>query len=173
MIQVVINNVLRFLIFTFLQVGIIQYINFGTYIIPLLYVLPILMLPFETPRIAVLIICFVQGVIIDDFYNQQGLHSAATVFLGFLRPFVLKLLSPREGYDNLVKPTVHYMGPAWFFTYAGFLILCHHLVYFYLEIFRFSEFFPTLLRVILSSIGTLVFVLIFQFLFYRNEKNIA
>ena len=173
MIQVVINNVLRFVIFTLLQVGIIQYINFGNWFIPLLYVVSILMLPFETPRMSVMIIWFVQGLIIDSFYDQQGLHAAATVFLGFLRPVVLKLLAPREGYDNLVKPTVHYMGPAWFFTYAGFLILSHHLVYFYLEMFRFSDFFSTLGRAISSSVATLVLVLIFQFLFYRNEKNIA
>lgn len=173
MVQVVINNVLRFAVFTLLQVSIIQYINFGNWFIPLLYIISILMLPFETPRVAVLLICFAQGLIIDIFYNQQGLHSAATVFLGFLRPSVLKLLAPREGYDNLVKPTVHYMGAAWFFTYAGFLILCHHLVYFFLEMFRFSEFFSTLSRAMLSSAATLLLVFIFQFLFYRNEKNSA
>jgi hypothetical protein len=171
--QVLINNILRFVIFTFLQVSIIQYINFGNYFIPLLYVISILMLPFETPRVLVLLICFAQGLVMDIFYSQPGLHSGATVMLGFLRPFVLKLLSPREGYDNLVKPTVHYMGSAWFFTYAGFLILCHHLFYFYLEMFRFSEFFSTLSRAFLSTIATIVFVFIFQFLFYRNEKNIA
>lgn len=171
--QVLINNILRFVIFTLLQVSIIQYINFGNWFIPLLYIISILMLPFETPRVVVLLICFAQGLIIDIFYNQQGLHSGATVLLGFLRPYVLKLLAPREGYDNLVKPTVHYMGSAWFFTYSGFLILCHHLFYFYLEMFRFTEFFQTLARAFMSSIATLVLVFIFQFLFYRHEKNIA
>ena len=40
-----------------------------------------------------------------------------------------------------------------------------------LEIFRFNEFFTTLLRVILSTIGTFCFVYVVQFLFYKTDKN--
>jgi hypothetical protein len=79
-------------------------------------------------------------------------------------------MSPREGYDITLKPTVDDMGLQWYITYAGSLILIHHFFFFYLEVFRFSEFFRTFLKVILSSIGTFVLVYLMQFLVYVKRK---
>jgi hypothetical protein len=130
MAQLVLGNILRFLFFTLLQVSIIQYVNFGSWCTPQLYVISALLLPFETPRIAVLLICFAQGLVIDVFYDQQGLHSGAMVFMGFLRPFVLNLIAPREGYDVLLRPSTNYMGFSWFLMYSSLLVFSHHLFYF-------------------------------------------
>ena len=44
----------------------------------------------------------------------------------------------------------------------------HHFVLFYVEVFRFTEFFSTLLRVGLSSLVTIIFILISQFLFGKT-----
>lgn len=173
MISDIISNSLRFIIFTLLQVLIIQHINLGTYFIPMVHVLIILLLPIQLGRVPVLFICFTLGLIIDAFYNQQGLHSASMVFLGFLRPIVLSALAPREGYEDFMKPTVQSMGFGWFATYAGLLIFGHHLFFFYAEIFGFNEFWSTMLRVICSTVATFVLILIFQYLFYRNEKVTA
>jgi rod shape-determining protein MreD len=173
MVGLITSNILRFLVFTLLQVLIIQNINLGTFFIPMLHLIIILLLPFQLTRVPVLFICFVLGLILDAFYNQQGIHSAAMVFMGFLRPFVLKALAPREGYGDFMKPTVHSMGLAWFATYSGILIFGHHLFFFYMELFRFNEFWSTMLRVICSSVSTFVLILIFQYLFYRNDKIVA
>ena len=105
------------------------------------------------------------------FYDTAGIHAASCTMIGFLRYFILKLLSPREGYDVGLSPTIESMGSLWFITYAFIIIFIHHLFVFYLEIFRFNEFFNTLLRVILSSIGTFVFVYIIQFLFNKSNKT--
>ena len=92
--------------------------------------------------------------------------------MAFARYYILKYMSPREGYDAILKPTVDDMGLQWFITFAGSLVLIHHFFFFYLEVFRFSEFFRTFLRSILSSIGTFLFIYLIQFLFftitYRN-----
>lgn len=173
MISLVLSNILRFVVFTLLQVLIIRYINFGTYFIPMLHVIIILLLPLQLSRVPVLFICFVLGLILDAFYDQQGLHSAALVFMGFLRPFILKMLAPREGYDDLMRPTVQSMGLGWFATCSGILIFAHHFFFFFAEMFRFNEFWSTMLRAFCSSIATFVLVLIFQYLFYRNEKLAA
>lgn len=170
MINDVIKNSVRFLILILLQVLIVQNIRLGPYVILLPYVLFILLLPFETPKLWVLIIAFFTGLVIDMFYDTAGIHAAACTMIGFLRYYVLKLLSPREGYDVGLSPTIESMGSLWFITYAFIIIFIHHLIVFYIEIFRFNEFFNTLLRVILSSIGTFVFVYIIQFLFNKSNK---
>jgi hypothetical protein len=166
------KNILRIVILILLQVLIVQNINLGSYIILLPYVLIIIIIPFETPRLLLLFISFLTGVCIDYFYDSSGLHASACTLMGFSRYYVLKFISPREGYDAGVQPTVEDMGLAWFLSYAGTLIIIHHLCFFYLEAFRFTEFFRTLLRVILSSVGTFAFIYLLQFLFYRNKKRV-
>ncbi len=167
----VIKNILRFILLVFMQVLIIQNINLSGYIILLPYVMIILMMSFETPKLVVLFTSFLLGVCIDYFYDSSGLHASACTIMGFARYYVLKYVAPRDGYDVGVKPTVEDMGLEWFIRYAGTLILIHHFFLFYLEIFRFSEFFYTLLRVILSSIGTLSLIYLIQFLFFSNNRR--
>ena len=165
------KNIFRLVILILLQVLIVQNMNLGNYIILLPYVLIIIIIPFETPRLLILFISFLVGVIIDYFYDSSGLHASACTAIGFSRYYVLKFISPREGYDAGVQPTVEDMGLAWFLSYAGTLVLLHHLIFFYLEAFRFADFFKTLFRVILSSAGTFVFIYLLQFLFYTNKKR--
>ena len=165
------KNIFRFILLVFLQVLIIQNINLSSYIILLPYVLVILMLPFETPRLFVLFISFLLGVCIDYFYDSSGIHSAACTFIGFFRHYVLKYFSPRDGYEVGLKPTIRDMGINWFLNYIAILIFSHHFLLFYLEVFRFSEFFSTLLRIILSSMGTFGLVYIIHLLIYNNQKK--
>lgn len=171
MINEIIRNMVRFLALLLLQVLIVQNIRLGPYVILFPYVLFILLLPFETPKLAVLAIAFVTGLSIDVFYDTAGLHAATCTLIGFLRYYILKLLAPREGYDAGLTPTIESMGPVWFSTYSALIILIHHLCFFYLEIFRFNEFFSTLLRVVLSSVCTFALVYVIQFLFYSPRKN--
>ncbi|HMT30864.1 MAG TPA: rod shape-determining protein MreD, partial [Bacteroidia bacterium] len=62
-------------------------------------------------------------------------------------------------------------GFTWFLIYAASLTLIHHSVLFYIEVFRFSEFFSTFLRVILSSLATLVVIMISQYLFGKSVND--
>jgi len=164
-------NILRFIILILLQVLIVRNINLGTYFIMLPYVLFILSLPFETPRLLILGISFFTGLTIDLFYSTPGLHASACTSMGFARYYVLKFVAPRDGYDVVVQPTIEDMGLEWFLKYAGVLIFVHHFLFFYLEVFRFDEFFRTFFRVILSTIGTFLLVYLIQFLFYAKKLN--
>jgi hypothetical protein len=63
------------------------------------------------------------------------------------------------------------MGLAWFLSYAGTLVVIHHFFFFNIEVFRFSEFFRTFFRAVLSSIGTFGLIYLLQFLFFTNRKR--
>jgi len=167
----IIKNIIRFILLVLLQVLVIQNIHLGSYIILLPYVMVIILLPFETNKIVVLLLSFLLGVVIDYFYDSSGLHAAACTTLGFSRYYVLKYISPRDGYESGVSPTLEEMGLEWFLRYAGTLVLVHHITLFYLEVFRFSEFFSTLFRVILSSVGTFALIYLIQFLFFTRLRR--
>lgn len=171
MIELLARNAFRFVVLIIFQVLILNNVQLGGFINPYLYVLFILMLPIETPGWLLLLLSFAIGLSVDLFENTAGMHTSASVFMGFCRPYILRMISPREGFDRGSKLTIQKFGITWFLTYAGILIVLHHLALFYLEMFRFSGFFSTLLRVILSSVFTLGLVVITQFLFNRIKKN--
>ena len=150
---------------------IIKNIELGRFINPFVYVLFILMLPFETPKWLLLVASFILGITIDMFYDTAGMHAAACVTMAYIRPGILKLFSPRDGYEFGTQPSIQYLGIPWFLSYAGILVVIHHLILFYIEIFRFSEFFSTFFRVIVSSIFTLLLVVISQYLFQRKKEQ--
>lgn len=165
----VLRNIFLFFLLVIFQVLIVKNLNFGVYFIVLPYILFIISLPFETPRLLVLALSFVGGLILDMFYNTPGLHASACASMGFARHYVLKFISPRDGYDPAIEPCVEDMGAQWFIKYSAVLIIVHHFLFFYLEVFSFSEFFRTLLRIILSSIGTFIAVYLIQFLFFSRK----
>jgi rod shape-determining protein MreD len=163
MINDIISNIIRFIILVLVQVLILNNIQLGGYINPYLYVLFILLLPIETPKWLILFLSFFIGIGVDMFSNTMGLHAAASVFMGFCRPYLLKVLAPREGYATETKLSLKSMSLRWFLTYGGILVFLHHLFLFYTEAFRFTEFFHTLLRVILSSFFSILLIIICQY----------
>jgi len=92
------------------------------------------------------------------------MHTAATVLAGFARPYVLRLFSPREGYETGADPSMFVYGFKWFLLYTVFIVLLHHTLLFYLEVFRLSDFFNTFLRVLLSSIFSITFILLLEYI---------
>lgn len=163
-------NIIRFLFLIPVQVLILNHINFGGYINPYLYVYFILLLPLEIPGWLLLISAFFMGFSIDLFSHTPGLHSAATVLMAFFRPLVIRSVGSRKDYESGMQPGIKDLGFVWFFTYSLILIFIHHLAFFYLEVFRFSNFFDTAERVIYSTISTLLLVIITQFLFANRSK---
>jgi len=159
-------------IFVLIQALIISRIQlFDGLIIPLLYIFPLLMFPFETPRWLLLLVGLSTGVLMDLFTGPPGLHTSACLTLAFFQPIVQKLLSPREGYDSLQSPTIHKMGISWYLTYAGFLTFLHHAWLIFLEFLRWDNFLYQLLHILLSTLATLLLMILAQLLISPNKSK--
>jgi hypothetical protein len=164
-----VRNSIRFIGLVLLQVLILNHISLGGYVNPYLYVLFILWLPFSTERWVLLLSAFLLGFSVDIFSNTLGLNAAASVIMAFARPFVISMISTGTDFEPTSRPSIRGQGMRWFLPYAVTLVLLHHFVLFYLEVFRFSEFFPTLLRVLLSSAFTLGLVFLAEYLTVRKR----
>jgi rod shape-determining protein MreD len=167
-----INSILRFgllfIILILLQVLLFNNIQFSGYVNPYVYLLFIILLPVEIPSWILLLLSFGTGLIVDLFSGSPGMHSSATLLAGFVRPYVLAIVSPRDGYEGRSEPSMISYGFRWFLTYTLLIVLVHHTALFYLEVFRFTDFFRTLLRVLLSSLFTVIFIMIIEF--YRKGR---
>ena len=171
MINQIISNIIRFFILVFVQIVILNNIQVSGFINPFLYVMFILLLPFETPGWLLLLLSFFMGLSIDMFSNTMGMHAAASVALAYFRPKVIRVISPRDGYETESKPTVVDMGFRWFFIYTIILVFIHHLILFFIESFSFHEFFSTLGRVLLSSVFTIALIILSEYLFTRTKTK--
>lgn len=159
---------LIFVVLIALQVLVLNNIKLGGYINPYVYILFIMLLPFEIPSWVLLVLGFLTGLTIDAFMGTLGMHSTATLFIAFMRPFILSNISTQDTADKKGSPTLSMKDISWFVKYALLFVFIHHFVLFYIESFTFIHFFSTLLRVIMSSITTAVFIIIGQFFFIRN-----
>ncbi len=168
MIDTLPKNIIRFLVLVLIQVLVLNNVEIGGYVNPYVYILFILLLPFETPAWMMLTLGFGLGLIIDIFSETLGMHTASTVFISFIRPYVLSYFAPRDGYESRTLPRVFYYGMLWFIKYTIIMVLAHHLMLFYLEIFRFQDFFAILLRVILSTMFSSALIILSQFFIFRK-----
>lgn len=161
----------RYIVTAFLlilcQVMVFNHIHFANTISTYPYILFILLLPSNTNNALALVIAFVLGIIIDFYSDSGGIHAAACVPIAYIRPFVLRTVGTESKKDNYT-PTIKDLGFNRYLTYAGIIVLIHHTILFYLEAFEFSLFFTTLLTTIGSSVLTLLFIVIIQYIFIKE-----
>lgn len=169
--RLVLQNIMRFIVLMLIQVLIMNKINFYGFLNPYVYILFILLLPFETPGWMLLLFSFVAGLTVDVFACTLGLHAASSVFAAFLRPLVIKFVREKPDYDITTQPNLKQMGVKWFIGYSSIMILGHHLFLNLLDVFSFNELGQTMLRVVVSSLFTFIFVLLFEYIFTTDKEK--
>lgn len=169
--NIVLKNIIRFLILVIIQVFVLNNIRINGYINPYLYVLFILLLPFETPGWLLLISSFLIGLVVDIFAHTPGLNASASVLMAFCRPSLIRFLSGTKGIESGMEPGIKDMGFKWFFMYSFVLIFIHHTLFFFLEVFRFNEFPQTLKLILFSTLSSLALVLLSQYLFIKQKDK--
>lgn len=165
----IIKEVIIFLVCILLQLLLFNNLQISGFINPYMYVLILLSMPFGTSASALMIVGMAAGLCIDLFCNTPGMHAGACVLIGYLRQYVLKLVAFRDEYKAGVIPSVGTYGIVWYVKYAVIMISIHHVALFFIEQFDTIFFWPTLLRVVLSIIATLGFVVAAQF-FVPSDK---
>lgn len=156
-----------FISLVLIQVLIFNQVQFSGFFNPYIYVLFVILLPLSAPRYLILISAFLLGLVIDIFSNSLGVHSAATVFVAYIRPLVIRLISNRED-DRSDYPGLNQNKLSWFINYVFIMVFLHHAILFYLEVYTFANFFNTLYRVILSSLFSIIVIVLSQFLVFRD-----
>jgi rod shape-determining protein MreD len=160
--------VIMFFVLVLIQVLVLNNIQISGFINPYIYILFILLLPFNIQGYLLLGLSFLIGITIDIFGNTPGIHAGATVLLGFIRPGLANLISSRELIEKGTTPNMIQLGFANFIKYIVIAVLVHHLILFFAETFSFSDIFETIIRWILSSLFSILIILGSQFIIFKN-----
>lgn len=164
----ILKNIIRFVGFVFLQVLILNNINFLGYINPYLYVLFILLYPFNSNQSLFLILSFLLGFSIDLFEDSGGIHAAACLVIAFIRPNLLRF-SFGISYDhqNLRLSTTPFGARL---SYIFISIIIHHFILFFLEMFSFSHIIIVLKKTLFSGIFSVILIILSLAVFSKKYR---
>jgi hypothetical protein len=167
-----VRNTIRFVLFILVQYYVLFQIRpLHQFVVPYIYYLYVLWLPFSLGRMSLMLISFLFGLTLDYFTQTPGLHAAACTMIAYLRGFVVNILIPQEGAEqNYKSPSPVSMGWAPYAVYVLVLTLLHHTYLVLLEWLQFGSFLFFLGKVLATSGISLMLVLITELLFFRKEK---
>lgn len=168
--SLLLKNIIRWVLLMFLQVFLLRNISFYNLSTPFIYILFILLLPFSLPNFFLFLLAFLTGLTLDAFYDTLGVHATACVSLAFVRVSFINLSLNRESLDEL-EPSLGNMGFKWFAIYALLCVLAHHMVVFFLEAFKFTDFGYTLGRSLISVLLSMFTILLASFIFHHKKSG--
>ena len=161
-------HTIRFIVLVFVQVLILNHINFLGYVNPYIYILFIALYPVKNNRSILIILSFLLGITIDLFLDTGGIHAGASVFIAYIRPVILKSSFGTIYEHQTVKFNTVDFGTK--LTYFTLLTVLHHIVLFSLEIFSISKIILVLQKTLFSSIFTILLSITVTIIFSRKTK---
>jgi len=161
-------NVIRFALLVLVQVLVFNRLNFFGFINPMVYILFLYWYPIKQNRGAFIGLSFLLGLSIDFFSDTMAINAASTTTIAYMRPAIMRFVfgvnyefqSFKLGNATRVQQ----------FTFLTLLIVVHHLVFFTLEIFSFSNVLLIVKKVVSISAATLVLCLLFGSLFSVRKE---
>ena len=161
-------NTARFIVLAFFQVTVFNNIHFFGFVTPYPYILFILLYPLNTNRHLFLIFSFLLGLILDIFNNSGGVHTTACITLAFFRDQLLRMSFGYSYEYHMMRITDKFSSEL--FTYIVSCVVIHHTILISLEVFNFDYILQILLRIVTSSIFTILLITLIIGLIKSSKK---
>jgi rod shape-determining protein MreD len=175
-----IKNIIRFAVILAVQIFLINNValarvsHFGgiTFFAPFFFLLFIISLPAGLNKSLTLIICFITGYIMDMFSNTGGLYASASLIVGLLRPVLIGRFFQNTTKDlNRTTPSIYKLGLRDFLTYTLIICLVFCAYWHILEVWSLRKLPHTFLKILVSTITTMLVIFIGQIFFVEKKKR--
>ena len=164
------KHALLFAVLLALQVLIFNRMAYAGYISPYVYMLFILSLPIDISGWLLMLLAFGMGLSVDMFSDSLAMHAFSCTLMAFARPGVIRLISVRSDFDPGVVPSISAQGISWIFTYCLLLTGLHHIALFSIEVFSLAQPGFLILRILLSTAFSVLFILAGFFLIDSRDN---
>lgn len=165
----IIRNIIRALGLLLFQILVLNNVYLGGYITPFFYVLFLLMLPTNTPKMLMLAIGFVSGFTIDIFSNMLGFHTFAATLITFCRiTFADKILTRGE-VVTIEIPSIRSVAIAPALYYLFLLFFIYNFAYYALISFSFGDILQILFSSLMSTLAVWILAILYQVLFLKKN----
>lgn len=166
------KNIIRFALFILVQVFVLSKVPpLHRFIVPYLYFLYILWLPYRMTRAGLSLLGFLFGLALDFFTKTPGLHAAACTLIAYIRPFVISVLMPKEATEmSYSEPSITSMGFMPYAVYVLVLTFIHHSYLVFLEWLQLGSIWFFLGKVFATTAISLLLIFITEMLFQRKGR---
>ncbi len=167
-----VRNIFRLTLFILVQVFILNKIpHLHRFVVPYLYFLFILWLPYTMPRLMLLFVGFLTGLSLDYFTLTPGLHAAACVLVAYVRPYIINLLISKEATEiTFHEPSPNGLGWGPYMVYAFTLTFLHHFYLTLLQWLQFGSFLDFVIKTFATTGISLLLIVMVELLFPRRQK---
>ena len=152
----------------FVQVFVLNNLSISPLIAPMVYVVLLLLMPIESPSWKMLLIGLLLGVAMDVTMGTAGLNTIVTLPIAMLRRPLLYAfagLSPMSKEEGI--PTIKRLGVR-FHRYFIIMVVLHSVLFYLVEWLSFDNFGTLLLRIICSTLTSLLLDYIIVMLFMKR-----
>lgn len=149
-----------------LQVFVLNRITmFGKYT-PVLYPVFVMFYPFFRNRFHFLALSFLLGLTIDAFLYSWGINALATTVIAYFRTLIFRT-STETSTDFFSFQSLQWSQ---FLLFIFTSIFIHQLLVQYIEFFKFSRIFEIFLNVLITSVISFIFILVYALIFKIKQK---
>mgnify|MGYP003511096308 CR=1 FL=1 len=156
------------LVVLLVQMYVLNNLSISPLVAPMVYILLIVMMPIESSQWKMLGVGLLLGVVMDITMGTAGLNTLVTLPIAFFRRpllYALTGLSPMSKEDGI--PTIKRLGMR-FHRYFVIMIVLHSLLFYIVEWLSFDNFGILLLRILCSTLCSLVLDYIIIMLFMKR-----
>jgi hypothetical protein len=148
-------------------------VRLSIYFCPLAYIAFVALLPMNMKPVAVLLLGFVTGVVVDMVEGTGGAHTVATLFTAYTRRWMMIAMLGRETVEETPSmPSVKLLGARKFLRYAALVAGVHCLIYFSVEALTWTNYHLVLVKTLVSAPITMAAIWACSVLFtVRNQKR--
>lgn len=166
------KNIIRYILFLLVQVFILNNIPpLHRFVVPYIYFLFILWLPFNFSRFGILLVAFLYGLSLDAFTKTPGLHAAACLLIAYVRPYIINLFLVRDTTEvNYVSPSAKSMGWAPYSIYALALTFLHHFYMIILEWEQIGNILNFIGKILATTGISFLMIILVEMLFPRKQR---
>ncbi len=171
--KTVLQFVILSLVLILAQVIVFNHICLFNVAVPMVFIYVIVRLPITMNANQVLTISFCLGLIVDIFSDTLGMNALSCTILAMLRRPILRLYVPREEDLTRPEPSLESLGTAVYLKYLLTMTLLYCSLIFLIESFTFFNPLQLALRVVSSTVLSMLLMLgVDSLMTPRSEKRL-
>ena len=164
--RTIFTDILQMMFLVALQIFVLNRIRlFGEYT-PVLYPVFVMFYPFFRNRYQFLVLSFLLGLAVDAFLGTWGINAFATTAIAYFRTLIFRSSTDTTtdffSFSSLQWPQ--------FLLFILSSIFFHQLLVQYIEFFKLSRFFEIFLNIVVSSLISFVFIVIYALIFKIKQR---
>ncbi len=165
------KHTITFIILYLIQLLLLNKITLFGFVTPMIYIMFIMCLPFNSPKWLLVLLGFTSGLIMDCFTGALGFHALSMLVIAFLRPAIIHIIPYNGKKEEHLQPIFHDMKGLWYLQYAFCITFIHHFIYYMVDSMSMAHFGHTLWVILVNTLFTIICIYIAQMLFYKPSKR--